>query len=64
MLVTWTNKHWGAVIGVLLVFFIAFIGWGPTALAVLVGLVGYFIGKFLDGEIDLEDIRARAQGRR
>lgn len=61
---TWTNKHWGAAIGVLLVFFITFIGWGPTALAVLVGLIGYFIGKFLDGEIDLEDIRARAQGRR
>lgn len=60
----WTNKHWGAAIGVLLVFLIAFIGWGPTSLAILVGLVGYFIGKFLDGEIDLEDIRARAQGRR
>lgn len=61
---TWTNKHWGAVIGVLLVFFITFTGWGTTALAVLIGLIGYFIGKFLDGEIDLDDIRARAQGRR
>lgn len=61
---TWTNKHWGAAIGVLLVFLIAFIGWGPTALAILIGLIGYLIGKFLDGEIDLEDIRARAQGRR
>lgn len=61
---TWTNKHWGAAIGVLLVFFITFLGWGPTALAVLIGLIGYSIGKFLDGEIDLEDIRARAQGRR
>ena len=59
-----TNKHWGAIIGVALVFFITFVGWGPTALAVLVGLIGYFIGKFLDGEVDLEDIRARAQGRR
>lgn len=61
---TWTNKHWGAVIGVLLVFFITFTGWGTTALAVLVGIIGYLIGKFLDGEIDLEDLRARAQGRR
>jgi uncharacterized membrane protein len=58
-----TNKTWGAVIGVLIVFLIALIGWGFTALAILIGLVGYFIGKFLDGEIDLEEIRARAQGR-
>ena len=59
-----TNKTWGAVIGVLIVFLIALIGWGFTALAILIGIVGYFIGKFLDGEIDLEEIRARAQGRR
>lgn len=59
-----TYKHWGAVIGVLLVFFIAFIGLGTTAIAILIGLVGYLIGKFLDGEIDLEEIRARSQGRR
>lgn len=59
-----TNKTWGAAIGVLIVFLIALIGWGFTALAILIGLVGYFIGKFLDGEIDLEEIRARAQGRR
>lgn len=60
----WTNKQWGAVIGVVLVFLVAFIGWGPTALAVLIGAIGYFIGKFLDGEVDLEDLKARAQGRR
>lgn len=60
---TWTNKQWGAVIGVVLVFLIGTIGWPLTIAAILVGLVGYFIGKFLDGELDLEDIRARAQGR-
>lgn len=59
----WTNKQWGAVIGLVLVFLIGTIGWGPTALAVLVAVAGYFIGKFLDGEVDLEDLRARAQGR-
>lgn len=59
-----SNKTWGAAIGVLIVFLVALIGWGFTALAVLIGLVGYIIGKFLDGEIDLEEIRARAQGRR
>ena len=61
---TWTNKQWGAVIGVVLVFLIAQIGWAFTALAILIGIVGYMIGKFLDGEVDLEDLRDRAQGRR
>lgn len=61
---TWTNKQWGAVIGGLIVFLIAVIGVGPTALVVLFAIIGYFIGKFLDGEIDVEDVRTRAQGRR
>lgn len=60
---TWTNKHWGAVIGGLVVLLIAIVGVGTTALVVLFAIIGYFIGKFLDGEVDLEDIRARAQGR-
>lgn len=60
----WNNKQLGAVIGVILVFLVAFIGWGATALAILIGAVGYFVGKFLDGEVDLEEIKARAQGKR
>lgn len=60
---TWTNKQWGALIGGLVVLLIAIVGVGTTALVVLFAIVGYFIGKFLDGEVDLEDIRARAQGR-
>lgn len=63
-MINWTNKQWGAVIGVLLVFLAGVIGIGLTAIAVLFGIAGYFIGKFLDGEIDVEDIRERAQGRR
>ncbi len=58
-----TYKQWGALIGFVLVFSAYLIGVGPTAIAVLFGLVGYLIGKFLDGELDVEDIRARAQGR-
>lgn len=61
---TWTNKHWGALIGALVVFCIALVGFGETALIVLFGVIGYFVGKFLDGELDVEDIRNRAQGRR
>lgn len=61
---TWTNKQWGALIGGLIVFLIALIGLGATALVVLVAVIGYFIGMFLDGELTIEDIQARAQGRR
>lgn len=61
---TWTNKQWGALIGALVVFSIALVGWGDTALVVIFGVVGYYIGKYLDGELDLQDIRDRAQRRR
>ena len=59
----WTNKHWGAVIGILLVIITAWFNIGITALVVVFAAIGYLIGMFLDGELDLEDIRARAQGR-
>lgn len=61
---TWTNKHWGALIGGLVVFLIAVHGIDVAALVVLFAIIGYFVGKFLDGELDVEDIRDRAQGRR
>ena len=60
---TWTYKQWGALIGALVVFSIALVGIGETALVVIFGVIGYFVGKFLDGELNLQDIRQRAQGR-
>jgi membrane protein YqaA with SNARE-associated domain len=63
-MVTWTNKHSGALIGAAVLLIIAWLGLGAAALVVLGGVIGYFIGKFLDGEIDVEDVRERAQGRR
>jgi uncharacterized membrane protein len=59
----WTNKQWGAVIGALVLFSMFVIGFEQTLVVVLFGVIGYVIGKYLDGEIDPEDIRARAQGR-
>ena len=59
----WTNKQWGAVIGALVLFSMFVIGFEQTLVVVLFGVIGYVIGKYLDGEIDTEDIRARAQGR-
>ena len=63
-MVTWTNKHWGTLIGAAVLLVITWLGLGAAALVVLGGVIGYFIGKFLDGEIDVEDVRERAQGRR
>ncbi len=63
-MINWTYKQWGAVIGALVMFSIAVVGIGETALVVLFGVAGYFIGKFLDGELDVEDVRMRAQRRR
>jgi uncharacterized protein YcfJ len=60
---TWTNKQWGAVIGGIVIFLLAVYGIGVAALVVLAAIIGYFIGKFLDGEIDVEEVQARAQGR-
>ena len=39
------------------------IGVAAYLVVVLFGIIGYFVGKYLDGEIDTDDIRARAQGR-
>jgi uncharacterized membrane protein len=63
-MIYWTNKQWGALIGALVMFSIALVGLEGTALVVLFGVLGYFVGKFLDGELDLEDIRERSQRRR
>ena len=60
---TWTYKQWGALIGALVAFSIGLIGFDETIFVVLVGVIGYFVGKFLDGELDIEDIRNRAQRR-
>ncbi len=62
-MINWTYKQWGAVIGALIMFSIALVGFGETALVVLFGVAGYFVGKFLDGELDIEDVRGRAQRR-
>ena len=59
----WAYKHLGALIGALVLFSVFVIGFEETLVVVLFGIIGFFIGKYLDGEIDPEDLRARAQGR-
>jgi uncharacterized membrane protein len=63
-MINWTNKQWGAVIGALVMFSIVLVGFEETVIVVLFGVLGYFVGKFLDGEIDIEDLRERSQRRR
>jgi uncharacterized protein YcfJ len=62
-MVTWTNKQWGALIGAVVLLVVVWLGFGAAALVVIGGVVGYFIGSFLDGELDLSDIQRRAQRR-
>jgi uncharacterized protein YcfJ len=62
-MVTWTNKHWGALIGAVVLLVIAWLGFGAAALVVIGGVVGYFIGSFLDGDLDVSDVQRRAQRR-
>jgi uncharacterized protein YcfJ len=62
-MVTWTNKQWGALIGALVLLVIVWLGFGAAALVIAGGVVGYFIGRFLDGELDLSDVQRRAQRR-
>lgn len=59
---TWTMKHWGAIIGAAIVLLIIWLGLGATALVVLGGVIGYFVGKFLDGELNLSDLQRRRRG--
>ena len=63
-MINWTNKQWGALIGAVVTFLIIVIGLDKAALVALIGVLGYFIGKFLDGDFDIEDIRERSQRRR
>ena len=62
-MVTWTNKQWGAVIGAVVLLMIVWLGFGAAALVVLGGIVGYFVGSFLDGELDVSEIQRRTQRR-
>ena len=62
-MVTWTNKQWGAVIGAVILLVIAWLGFGAAALVGLGGIVGYFVGSFLDGELDVSEIQRRTQRR-
>ena len=57
-----TYKQWGALIGALVAFSVALIGLGETVWVVIFGVIGYFVGKFLDGELSVQDIQQRAQG--
>jgi uncharacterized membrane protein len=59
-----TKKTWGAIIGALAVFSIFLIGFEETVLVIVAGVIGFFVGKFLEGELDLSALQERAQGRR
>jgi len=61
-MLNWTNKQWGALIGVLVVLVVLWLGFGVAALVILGGIAGYFVGKFVDGELDLSDLQRGGVG--
>ncbi|TCJ20485.1 DUF2273 domain-containing protein [Rubrobacter taiwanensis] len=60
----WTMKNYGALIGGIIVFLIVWLGFASAVLVVAGAIIGYFIGRFLDGELDLSDLQDRARGSR
>ena len=62
-MITWTNKQWGALIGAVVLLVVVWLGFGAAALVVIGGVIGYFIGSLLDGDLDFSDIQRRAQRR-
>ena len=59
-----TYREWGAIIGVVLVVIGIWHGAGAAAIAIVGGIIGYLIGRFLEGELDLGDLQERARRRR
>ena len=55
-------KQVGAFVGAAFVLIAVVFGLGAAALVTLGGIVCYFVGRFLDGELDLEEIQRRARG--
>ena len=51
------NSTWGLVIGLVLGVVWAFGGFGHFVLAGVVALVGYLIGKAVQGELDLRQLQ-------
>jgi hypothetical protein len=52
------NSTWGLLIGLVLGVVWAFGGFGHFVLAGVVALVGYLIGKALQGELDLRQLQS------
>ena len=63
-MVTLNYKVVGAIIGAFVVFSLFAIGFGATVVVVLFGVIGYFVGSYVSGEFDIQDIQQRIQQRR
>jgi len=56
-------REWGAIIGVGLVLVGTTLGVGITVVAIVLGIIGYLVGRFLEGELDVEGLQERVRGR-
>jgi hypothetical protein len=58
-----SGRQFGFLVGFLIVWVIGLAGWWVAVGAVLVGIVGYLVARYLEGDLDLEDLGARLQSR-
>ena len=63
-MITLNYKVLGAIIGALVVFFLFEIGFEETIVVLLFAVIGYFVGSYISGELDIEDAQRRIQQRR
>jgi uncharacterized membrane protein len=63
-MITLNYKVLGAIIGALVVFFLFEIGFEETIVVLIFAVIGYFVGSFISGEFDIEDVQRRIQRRR
>ncbi len=61
---TWSYKQIGGLIGAVAILIWVWLGFGEMVAVILGGVVGYFVGSFLDGTLDLSEIQQRARGGR
>ncbi len=63
-MITLNYKVLGAIIGALVVFSLFEIGFEETIVVLIFAVIGYFVGSYISGDLDLEDVQRRIQRRR
>lgn len=58
-----SNTVLGLLVGLALGFAAAFGGFGAFLIVLVLGLIGFGVGRFLDGQLDLDGLTGRSKSR-